>query len=204
MQSQIIANAIQNALSYSAYRELVQHLLKEGKSTGPVQSEVLTHYSELNEVRMNRVEKTVSLTEDDKIMLANLSQNQLWVVISEGWCGDAAQILPVINKMAEASSKVDFKVVLRDENEDFMQLFLTNGSKSIPKLIVLNPETLEVLHTWGPRPKGAVDVIEFYKKTEGSVNENAKIALQKWYAKDKGREIIDEVAALALSVTENV
>lgn len=203
MSFQIIKNALPNAYSYETYRILVQDLLKEGKSTGPVQSEALTHYSELNEVRMNRVEKTVLLTEEDADVLANLSQNQLWVVISEGWCGDAAQILPVLNKMAEASAKVDFKVVLRDENEDFMQLFLKNGSKSIPKLIILNPETLEVLHTWGPRPKGAVDVIEFYKKTEGSVNENAKVALQKWYAKDKGREIIDEVTALALSVTEN-
>lgn len=204
MTDVIIKSAIQNTFTYLEYRDLVQNLLKEGKSTGPVQSEALTHYSELNDVRMNRVEKTVTLTEDYKNLLANIPQNQLWVVISEGWCGDAAQILPVLHKMAESSPKIDLKVVLRDENEAFMNLFLTNGSKSIPKLIFLHPETLEVLHTWGPRPKGAAELIAFYKRTEGSVNENAKIALQKWYAKDKGREIMNEVLALALSVAEKV
>ena len=197
MSVQIIKNALERAISYEEYRTLVRELLSQGKSTGPNQSEALTHYSELNEVRMSRVEKTVRLTDDAISEVQKLNTPQLWLMITEGWCGDAAQIVPVVNMLAEASPKIEFKVVLRDENEELMNLFLTNGSKSIPKLIVLNPETLEVLFTWGPRPKGAVELIEYYKKTEGGVNETAKIELQKWYAKDKGRQLVDELITLA-------
>lgn len=189
----IFQSAIQNSLSYSEYRTLVSKLINEGKSTGNEQSADLLHYSELNEVRMKRLEKTLKMDSEVLKTLENLKSKQTWLVISEGWCGDAAQILPIIKLMAESSDNIELKIVLRDENNALMAQFLTNGSKSIPKLLLLD-ENLNLINHWGPRPEGAKNLILDYKAQHGIVDEAAKIALQKWYLDDKGistqREII--------------
>jgi hypothetical protein len=191
----IIQKSLSQSHSYTEYRNIVSALLKEGKSTGMEQSEALTHYSELNETRMNRLEKTIKITDEFTQILKQLKNEYLWLVISEGWCGDAAQLVPIFHKMAELSPKIDLKMVFRDENEDLMNLFLMNGSRSIPKLIVLEKNTLEVLGDFGPRPQGAKQLILDYKAEHGFIDETAKTNLQLWYLHDKGlstqKEIMD-------------
>lgn len=189
----IIQNSLANSHTYSEYRTLVSALLKEEKSTGNEQSEDLTHYSQLNETRMNRLDKTIKVTEENNQKLQNLDKEYLWLVISEGWCGDAAQIVPVIHKMAELSNKIELKIVLRDENEALMNLFLTNGSKSIPKLIIVDKATSEVVGDFGPRPTGAKQLILDYKKEHGVIDETAKTELQLWYLHDKGVSTQNEI-----------
>lgn len=194
--NQIILNSLEQSMSYQEYRALINDLLSEKKSTGHTQSEALTHYSELNVVRMHRLDKTISITEVVAQKLASLSQNYLWLVISEGWCGDAAQLLPIMHKMAEASSNIELKIVLRDDHDALMQHFLTNGGKSIPKLIVLNKETMEIIADWGPRPLGATKLIQDYKSIHGVVDDQAKTDLQKWYLHDKGLSTQEELVKL--------
>jgi hypothetical protein len=191
----IIQSALQNSYSYNEYRTLVSKLISEGKSTGNEQSTALLHYSELNEVRMKRLEKTLKLDDEVEKTLQNLKSKQTWLVISEGWCGDAAQILPIIKLMTEVSENIDFKIVLRDENEALMNQFLTNGSKSIPKLLILD-ENSNVINHWGPRPEAAKNIILDYKANHGIVDETAKIALQKWYLEDKGISTMKEIVEL--------
>lgn len=193
---EIIKESLKNSFTYSEYRTVVTSLLVEGKSTGNEQSEALTHYSELNQVRMNRLDKTIVLTDQAKEQLSQLQSSYIWLVISEGWCGDAAQLLPIMNKMAAFSENIDFRVVLRDENELLMNQFLTNGGKAIPKLIILDAETHKVLADWGPRPEGATKLIQDYKATHGIVDETAKTNLQKWYLQDKGISTQNEIMLL--------
>ena len=196
----IIENSLSQSHSYVDYRNYINDILKEGKSTGKEQSEALTHYSELNEARMNRLEKTVKISTEIIQKLNQLNGDYIWLVISEGWCGDAAQILPVIYKMAELSERIDLKIVFRDENEDLMNLFLSNGTKSIPKLIILDKNTLEVLSDFGPRPIGAKQLILDYKAKHGIVDETAKTNLQLWYLHDKGLSIQKEILDLMLKI----
>ena len=196
----IIENSLSQSHSYVDYRNYIKDLLKEGKSTGKEQSEALIHYSELNEARMNRLEKTVKISTEIIQKLNQLNGDYIWLVISEGWCGDAAQILPVIYKMAELSERIDLKIVFRDENEDLMNLFLTNGTKSIPKLIILDKNTLEVLSDFGPRPIGAKQLILDYKAKHGIVDETAKTNLQLWYLHDKGLSIQKEILVLMFKI----
>ena len=191
-----IKQALENSFSFADYRKKVTSLIAEGKSTGHTQSEDLLKYSELNETRMNRLEKTIEVTPETKAKLQNLDKKYIWLVLSEGWCGDAAQIVPVIHKMAEATDKVELKIALRDDNDALMQHFLTNGGKAIPKLIVLDAETLDVVLDWGPRPHGAKQLILDYKATHGVVDEPAKIELQKWYLHDKGISIQNEIVEM--------
>ena len=191
-----IKQALENSFSFADYRKKVTSLIAEGKSTGHTQSEDLLKYSELNETRMNRLEKTIEVTSETKAKLQNLDKKYIWLVLSEGWCGDAAQIVPVIHKMAEATDKVELKIALRDDNDALMQHFLTNGGKAIPKLIVLDAETLDVVLDWGPRPHGAKQLILDYKAAHGVVDEPAKIELQKWYLHDKGISIQNEITEM--------
>lgn len=189
----IIKNSLEKSLTYFEYRKVVSDLLSEGKSTGNSQSDDLLHYSNLNETRMNRLEKTIVITPENVERLKLLKKKYLWLVISEGWCGDAAQLLPIMHKMEVLTDNIDFKIVFRDENEALMNQFLTNGGKSIPKLIILDSETLEVLGDWGPRPKEAFDLVKNYKEKHGVLDDTIKTELQMWYLHDKGLSTQNEL-----------
>ncbi|MCC9017393.1 MULTISPECIES: thioredoxin family protein [Flavobacterium] len=189
-----IAKSLFNSHSYTEYRKIVTDLLLEGKSTGNEQSESLTNYSKLNEARMNRLEKTMKVSDEVVSELESLKHNYIWLVISEGWCGDAAQILPIINKMALAShKKIDLRIVFRDENEPLMNQYLTNGGRAIPKVIVICKETGIARADWGPRPKGATELMANYKKEFGVIDEKIKTDLQLWYLADKGLSTQNEL-----------
>lgn len=197
----IVAKALFNSHSYAEYRKLVTDLLSEGKSTGAEQSESLTHYTSLNEARMNRLEKTIKISEEIITKLQNLDNHYIWLVISEGWCGDAAQILPIIHKMAnESNKKVDLRIVLRDENDELMSHYLTNGGRAIPKVIVICKEAGIVRADWGPRPKGATELMANYKKEFGVIDEKIKTDLQLWYLADKGVSVQQEL----VQIMENI
>ncbi|MCR4032953.1 MULTISPECIES: thioredoxin family protein [Flavobacterium] len=197
----IVAKALFNSHSYSEYRKLVTDLLSEGKSTGNEQSESLTNYSKLNEARMNRLEKTIKIDETVAEKLQNLDNHYIWLVLSEGWCGDAAQILPILDKMAHVSNKkIDLRIVLRDENDDLMNQYLTNGGKAIPKVIIICKEAGIVRADWGPRPKGASELMAKHKREVGPIDEKIKTDLQLWYLADKGISVQEEL----LEIMENI
>ena len=185
MDNSLIINSIKKSIAYSTYRTLIKGLLVEGKSTGSEQSESLFNFSKLNDKRMDRLDKTLKISKETCDALNKLTDNFTLLVLAEGWCGDAAQILPVINKIADASIKIDLKIVCRDENDALMSQFLTNGGKAIPKVIIVNNKN-EVLNAWGPRPSEATKMVNDYKAIHGGLDDNFKKDLQIWYNKDKG------------------
>lgn len=189
---------IENSYSYDAYEQLIADLLKEGKSTTKDvgnDAEMFAHYSELGLQRMQRWDKRFKLTEEQLQEIQSWNKKQIWLVLSEGWCGDAAHSLPIINKIAEANGQIELRVVLREENLDLMNEFLTDGGKSIPKLIMYNPETQSVEGTWGPRPKPAQEI--FLEARANNVSfETYELDLQAWYNKDKGQTATQEILAL--------
>jgi len=197
-----VAKALFNSYTYLEYKKIVSDLLSEGKSTGNEQSEDLLQYSILNETRLKRLDKTIVVPELIKDQLKELEKEYIWLVIAEGWCGDAAQILPILNKMAAESDKIDLKIVFRDLNDDLMNQFLTNGARAIPKLLVIDKELGKVCKHWGPRPKGAADLIKNYKEQFGIVDEEAKTQLQLWYLHDKGLSVQNEVVEMMYSIKE--
>lgn len=195
MNNSLIKNSLIHTITYSNYRNLIKNLLAEGKSTGTEQTEDRLTFSIINDKRMDRLDKTLEISAATKNSLDNLNKGFTFLVIAEGWCGDAAQILPIINKVTEASDKIDFKIVLRDENEDLMNHYLTNGSKSIPKVLILDEEN-NVLDSWGPRPGVASKMVVDYKAQNGSLDEEFKKNLQIWYNKDKGQNTQNELVGL--------
>ena len=191
----LIQQRLAKSYSYQEYRKLVSDLVAEGKSTGPNQTEDLTHFSMLNVKRMDRLDKKIELSEATKLRLQKLDKKQLWLVLTEGWCGDAAQNLPIIEKMAKQSSHIELRLILRDENPEVMNLFLTNGAQAIPKLISFDEE-LNVLFTWGARPSIATQMVTDYKAKHGKLDPEFKKNLQVWYNKDKGQNVQSDVVTL--------
>ena len=199
MNNTLIKNSLKRGVSYSTYRTLIKGLLVEGKSTGKEQSADHLNYSKLNDSRMDRLDKTIRISEETIQGLNSLTDNFSFLTLAEGWCGDAAQILPVLNKIAEATPKIKLRVVCRDENDELMNSFLTNGSKSIPKVIIVNSKN-EVIDTWGPRPSIATKMVHNYKELHGSIDAEFKKDLQLWYNKDKGVNIQTDIINLLSSV----
>lgn len=198
----IIENSLQTARSYDEYKALMLDLMKEGKSTGPIQSEARYNFTKINNQRMKRLDKQTRLSEEAVSLAEKIDRDFTWLVLTESWCGDAAQTLPVINKFSEVSKKIDLKVVLRDENDELMNEFLTDGNKSIPKLIVIENDSRKVVSSWGPRTEKATKMIQDYKKTHGKVDDKIKKDLQVWYNKDKGKHIEKEMISLLSLIVE--
>lgn len=195
-QSLINANTIENAYSYKTYRNMIDDLLDKGKTTGPKQSEGMTEYTRKNVQRMNELDEEVALKPLLKEKLQQVNTPLIWLVITEGWCGDAAQNIPVINKMAETSSPIELKLILRDEHPDIIDAYLTNGGRSIPKLVCLDGETLEELGTWGPRP-GDFQQKAMAWKDDPEIDKKEWVKkLHNWYAHDNNKTIQDDFEQL--------
>lgn len=191
----MIKNSLPKAISYEGFEHLIDRLLLEGKTTGEDQSEFMVSLTKLNRQRMKRIDNTLEFTPEQLTPFKQIAKGQLWLVISEAWCADGAQIVPVLAKIAQSNPLIDLKIVLRDENPELMNQYLTNGGKAIPILIIADAQSLEVLHVWGPRPKVASQMVEAYKKEHGKLTPEFKEDLQKWYNQDKGQSILSDLQA---------
>jgi hypothetical protein len=192
----LVREALQDAMTYEMYRNVVaQHAANE-TSTGDEQSESLSEYTQLNNARMRRLDKTLRIPDAVKERFKNFNGNLIWLVLTESWCGDAAQSLPAMQKVSDLTQGIDFKIVLRDANSKLMNAFLTNGSRSIPKLIVFDNEKQQVITQWGPRPSKATVLVDNFKAAHGMLTPEFKKDLQVWYTKDKGETIFEDLAQL--------
>lgn len=193
------------ALPYSRYRQLVDKLLLEGKTTGSNQSEKLTEFTKLNVQRMGRIDKTILLSPDSKTYYESMTRSYKWLLIGDAWCGDCAQIIPIINKIAEAAvANIDFRIISRDIFPELIENFKTGESKSIPKLIVFDPISAHVCATWGPRPEEAQSIMLNWKERRGSISwEDFEKDLHTWYAKNKGVATIQELTSIIRTCEKN-
>ena len=193
---EIVQDYLQKAMDYPSYRALVSKLALTGGSTGPYQSEIFVNYTKLGDKRMSRWEKTFKISEEVRQKLKSLDKELVLLVLTESWCGDAAASLPIMNKIAEASPNITLKIVLRDESLDLMDTFLTNGARSIPKVIVFDKVNNEIVGEWGPRPSIATQMVEDYKREHGKLTDEFKQELQVWYNKNKGQNILEDILEL--------
>jgi len=190
----LFAAGIDKAMTYAQYRELMGYLTENKACSGEIQDGERIQYTALNHQRMTRLDKTMEIADYIARAIIRVDKKMCWLVISESWCGDASQILPVINKMSLLNENIELKIVLRDENIALMQEFLTNGTMSIPKLIAFDKQTYELLFSWGSRPEKATQLVMNLKEKYGAVTDEIKRDIQLWYNKDKGISIMEELA----------
>jgi hypothetical protein len=194
-QQLFTSELLEQALSYTAYLQLTEKLVAEGKTSGPNQSEAYVHYTKLNLQRMKRLNKTVDIPQSLQELLSQKANNWTWITLTEPWCGDAAQCVPVIEKLGTSSKAINTIYLLRDEHPTIMDAYLTNGGRSIPKLICLDANGKEVF-TWGPRPAVIQEVMNELKASGISDIPTIVEAIQKAYNADQQAGIYAEFEAL--------
>jgi hypothetical protein len=195
-QIELIKEALPKAMSYQEYKQLVEQHVQDGTNSGAEVTASLVDYTMLNHRRMKRLSKTIKL-EQEAILAAKSRTTPIeWLVITESWCGDAAQSTPVMEKFANENPNISLKVVLRDQFPALMEAFLTNGAKSIPKLIAYDAQNHIIVGDWGPRPTMANQLVTDYKAAHGSLSPQLKQDLQIWYNKNKGHDIANDLSQL--------
>ncbi len=191
-----LQNGLSNAMSYEEYRALVSELAVLKSNSGAEKTDALANYTQLNDKRMRRWDKTLKIPEAVEQKVRQLNRKVTWLVLTESWCGDASPSIPVMNKLAMLSPNLELKIILRDEHPDLMNLFLTNGTRSIPKLIDLDPQNTKVLGEWGPRSSAATEMVNTFKAEHGKLTSEFKQDLQLFYNKDRGKDILNDLNAL--------
>ena len=200
----IIAQSFLNAISYSEYRNIISELIKQDKSSGDEQSADLLLYSKLNETRMNRLDKTIHVGIESSQELNSLIHEYYWLVLAEGWCGDASQILPVVHKIAEANSQIKVRVIYREAHLDIMNRYLTNGARAIPMVLIVSQLDGSVLGKYGPRPDAVAQLMTARKILEKQLPAEeqkaffaeSKTLAQKWYNENKTIDIQNGLMAV--------
>ena len=183
---------VKHSMDYDSYKKAFS--LKAHAPIGDMtekEQEMFAYY-ELNWARSIRVEKVYQPSEQALHALQTMKSKQTWIVITEGWCGDSAQSLPVIAALAQASEeKIELRIVSRDEYPELLEQYLTNGSMSIPKLIAFDIHGNEEWN-WGPRPKKAQELFDELRAQNAEKQEIYK-SLHCFYAKYKGQCIETEI-----------
>jgi len=178
-----------NCSDYSDYVNSELHRISEAEES--YRMEMKYELLKLNAHRSRRIEKTYFPDEETIEGVRSIEKTQTWLILTEPWCGDSAQNIPYICKIASENPMIKVRLLFRDSNPDIMDLFLTNGTRSIPILIAFDEEWNE-LFRWGSRPFGAKDLVEALKLNGISKKElNEKLHL--WYAQNKGKDIINEL-----------
>ncbi len=180
-----------SGMSYKEYKKL---FADEIANPPAVDEKNNYDIKKLNLSRSTRVEKQFVPSDEIIEAIKNISAPQLWIVLTESWCGDSAQNLPVLAKISELNKNVEFRILPRDSNLEIMDHYLTNGTRSIPKLIAFNEDGKE-LFLWGARPAAAQQLINELKE-KGLQKNEWLIELHKWYANNRGKELDKELLKL--------
>lgn len=180
-------------MNWNEYSQEFDRILKNDHPVAPYNDSDYYNYTKLNHARFNRWLKTAELSDETKNIIKKINKPQHWVLITEPWCGDAAHISPIVYLMSQLNSNINLSIQLRDSNSE-IDKYLTNGSKSIPILVVRDEQQKDIF-VWGPRPKSAKKVVEDVKANNGDL-EAMKAALQMFYNNDKAKEIQQEISAL--------
>jgi hypothetical protein len=175
-------------LSYQQYYDLTK---SEVETANPVQ---LDEDKKLNLHRMTRIEKHYSVSEELKNQILQIDKPQTWMIISETWCGDSAQNIPFIAKSVLLNPNIDLRIILRDSNPDIMDLYLTNGTRSIPILVTFDNSGNEIFR-WGPRPQEGKKLFSDLK-AQGLEKSVILEKLHLWYGRNRGAALESELKDL--------
>jgi hypothetical protein len=115
------------------------------------------------------------------------------LVLSEDWCGDAVNTVPLVARLAATTPGLDLRMLARDENPDLMDAHLTGTSCSIPVVMALDCDFVE--HGWwGPRPTELQQW--FYETGRQLPKEERYRVMRGWYARDRGISTLNEIVEL--------
>jgi hypothetical protein len=154
-------------------------------------------YKQYYELGLQRIDRTLKKYVPNEDQLKELEAKNFdgkVLIISEVWCGDASSTVPALVKFFEGKNEV--RIFLRDSDKSLINQFLTNGTESIPKVIILDKD-FNVKNSWGPRPKYGKELLMKYKADpENYTKDHFYNDLQLYYAKNRGKDAVQEILEL--------
>ena len=197
----ISEDILRQGLTFKEYYQFSEELIDKKITTGNDQSEQLIEFTKLNFFRTKRILKSIQIPNDYSTTLKHIDTDWTWVLLTEPWCGDAANTVPLIAMLSTLNTRIDLKIFLRDEHPTLMDQFLTNGTRSIPKLICYNKDFVN-LGTWGPRPGELENYVTNLKATSTLSSDELKKQIQLWYHNNKGQSFLNEFAVAIMEWKE--
>lgn len=180
-----------NAISFEEYINIANQRLTNPTNEKDIE---FKGYYELGLQRMDRVLKKFVRDDEQLQQLKDKNFSGKILIISEAWCGDASATVPALVKFFEGENAV--KIFLRDNDTTLIDQFLTNGTQSIPKVLILD-ENFELKNSWGPRPKHGNELLLKYKTDpENYTKDQFYNDLQIYYSRNRGKDVIQEILEL--------
>lgn len=180
----------ENAMTFDEYMQVAKQ-----RAENPEEGD---HYIDYYDLGLQRMERMLKTFKADPEMLEKLKSKNFdgkVLIISEPWCGDASATVPAVSKFFAAAG-IEVKIFLRDSDPSLIDQFLTNGTQSIPKIILLNSD-FSVKNVWGPRPEYGTQLLKKFKENEETYpREEFYNDLQVYYAKNRGADAIEEIINL--------
>lgn len=196
----VTQKVIDQAFSYPQFVEFTSQLVIENRTTGGNQSEAYLDYTRMCLQRMKRWDKTAKVSLEMEGLIRSIPEVQIWLVITEAWCGDGSQSIPYLAKLTELNPLIDLKIIMRDEYPEIMDAYLTNGARSIPKLIAFTKDLKVELFTWGPKPEYLINRHKAYKHdSQGKSYKDFLEEIHLWYARNKNQDLETELFPLIQS-----
>ncbi len=190
----LTADQLAAGLSYPAFRQHITEALAQ-PVPDPHQAKLLPYYQE-GQARMDRITPTVTLLPELQAAVSQLTQRYIWAIITEGWCGDGSETVPIIEAVAQASGgHLETRYFLRDANLDLMDRYLTNGGRAMPIAVVLHADSLAEAGVWGPRPTPLQAIVQDLKAREVP-GKDVTTQVHAWYDQDATRTTQHELLAL--------
>ncbi len=186
---------VKGSLTYAEYvREMERRVKEMDPSTLEDQELERAKFTRLNLQRTRRIGRTYTVSSDLATAARGVTSPQVWMVITEPWCGDSAQNLPYIAAVADLNEQIEISILLRDDHLDVMDRYLTDGVRGIPKLVAFDGQGRE-LFRWGPRPREAAELFQQAKEA-GLEKPRIMEQVHGWYAKNRGQALERELLAL--------
>jgi len=188
---------IGNALTYPEYRKSINETLS--KVPADASAEKMRPHLKTNAALMDDYDQNYRVS-PELLETVNAGPSTTWLVITEGWCGDAAFNVPLFHVLEKlVPEKIKLRLILRDSNLGLMDANLTDGGRSIPKLIVLNND-LQPIGNWGPRPATLQQLMKQWKN-DGLELKDLIPKVHQWYNTDKTRSLQQELARMVKRYT---
>jgi hypothetical protein len=203
MEKVITQAIIDKGMTFDQYMALTKSIIESSSPQGLYAKESTFRYTKSNWERMNKVLNNTVISQRLYNQLSELKEEWIWLVISEPWCGDASWGVPALYLIASSSDKIDFRIILRDEHMDLIEVYQTNGGNSIPKMVCLRKNDLKELGTWGPRPAILHEQVMKWKNEPGADYRESVRQLHAWYESDMSKGIMEELCELVKGWKEN-
>lgn len=185
----ITKNDLNASISFQEYLQLTQNIIESKEPPPPYDAPKMMKYTIENMERMKKVLHTLSIDQKLYNLLHHNKRSMVWVVLTEPWCGDASQIVPALAAFAEINANISFKILLSDTHTQIMDRYLTNGSRSIPKLVCIDEKSWKEIGVWGPRPQNLQQIV-LEQKNNPNLSFGEKVRqIHAWYEENKTRDI---------------